>query len=52
MTFGRLGSLGVLGNLGGGANGLRPPPGYVFLINDDGSYRANDDGSYQVVELV
>lgn len=51
MTLGRLGVLGSLGRLGGGA-GLVPPSGYVFLINDDGSYRLNDDGSYQIVERV
>lgn len=33
---------------GGGAP--VPPAGFVFLINDDGSYRLTDDGFYEISE--
>jgi hypothetical protein len=36
--------------LTGGGGGLRPPAGYVFLVDDDGAYLTDDDGAYLLVE--
>lgn len=29
-----------------GQGGLRPPFGFVFIIDDDGAYLVDDDGAY------
>lgn len=36
-----LGSVALIG-------GLRPPPGFVFLIDDDGAYLLDVDGAYMM----
>jgi len=33
---------------GGGDEGLFPPPGYLFLVDDDGDYLIDNDGAYLV----
>lgn len=33
---------------GGGAAPLTPPPGFVFLVDNDGAYRLDADGAYLV----
>lgn len=50
MSFNRLGSLGSgFGGMGGGrGGGLRPPPGFIFLVDQDGAYLTDADGYYLV----
>lgn len=38
------------GRLGGGE--LVAPPGYAFLLDDNGVYLTDDNGNYLIVELV
>jgi len=38
------------GRLGGGE--LVAPPGYAFLVDDNGVYLTDDNGNYLIVELV
>lgn len=38
-----------LGNRGG--SGLPPlPPGFLFLVDDDGQYLVDDDGNFLIAE--
>lgn len=54
MAFGRLGGMGRgFGRLGalGGASGLTPPSGFVFLVDLDGAYLVDLDGAYLITGI-
>lgn len=40
-----------LANAGQGGGGLVPPPGFAFVIDDDGNFYVDDDGNRYITEI-